>query len=583
MPRLRLVMLVIRVLLGLSLVMLNGQPMTSVQAASQGLPLNYGPATIAAGNTYLVNSTADTVDADVGNPACADASGKCTLRAAIMQANFATGPDTITLPAGVYQLTRAGVDDVDVLGDLDITDDLTIQGAGSGVTIVDGNGGVTGDRVFQVLASAKDTSISGLTIRNGKKVAKVFDEGGGLLWEGAISGSLHLSDLVFRDNSANYAGGLSLRYGQAISVDLENVVVRANRAMVGAGGGMAVDFGSGFGEFLLKDSQVYSNTAFQSGGMELFGTAPQIAPLRIEHTEVYSNTVTGIAGGIEAGAGSADFPLQIFNSHIYNNRAYEGGAMTIAGHVVLSQTTVASNTAVQGGGLYIYYGSATADIAQSTLSGNTAQYGGGLYSAFLNPGLNHAAVTLTNSTLSSNTASHGGAGLYANGGSFQLFNDTVAANRVAVPDGDPYAGLGGGVYISTTADLTANNTIIADNTHSYGALASVPDDCQGTIFPKLFNLIETFTGCTFVTPNFGNITGKDPLLGPLKFNGGATQTQALLTGSLAIDPGGDHCSTPAGGVLTVDQRGFHRPHGAYCDMGAFEFYPPGPFLPLVRR
>src|SRR5438876_787862 len=59
-----------------------------------------------AGNTYVVNSTADTPDADVGSSVCADAGGHCTLRAAIMQANFVTGLDTITLPSGVYLLTR---------------------------------------------------------------------------------------------------------------------------------------------------------------------------------------------------------------------------------------------------------------------------------------------------------------------------------------------------------------------------------------------------------------------------------------------------------------------------------------------
>ena len=140
--------------------MIVSQSLTTVQAARQQAT---------AGHTYVVNSTADTPDADVGNPACADASGQCTLRAAIMQANFVTGLDTITLPSGVYLLTRSGDDDAAVLGDLDIADDLTIQGAGSGVTIVDGNGAVTGDRVFQIFSSAKETSLSGLTIRNGQE------------------------------------------------------------------------------------------------------------------------------------------------------------------------------------------------------------------------------------------------------------------------------------------------------------------------------------------------------------------------------------------------------------------------------
>ena len=137
-------------------------------------------------STYVVNSTADLPDADQGDGLCLALNGQCTLRAAIMQANFVAGPDTIILPAGLYQLTRLGDDDVAVLADLDITDDLTLQGAGSSLTIVDGNGAVNGDRVFQILAAAKNVSLSGLTIRNGKKT-NTFDQGGGLYWDGGGS------------------------------------------------------------------------------------------------------------------------------------------------------------------------------------------------------------------------------------------------------------------------------------------------------------------------------------------------------------------------------------------------------------
>ena len=61
-------------------------------------------ATTAAGATFVVNSSADSVDANPGNGVCADASGNCTLRAAIMEANALSGAD-ITLPAGTYTLT----------------------------------------------------------------------------------------------------------------------------------------------------------------------------------------------------------------------------------------------------------------------------------------------------------------------------------------------------------------------------------------------------------------------------------------------------------------------------------------------
>src|SRR3954468_19623754 len=49
--------------------------------------------------TFVVNSTSDTADASVGDGVCADASGGCTLRAAIQEANAAAGTDTINFHA----------------------------------------------------------------------------------------------------------------------------------------------------------------------------------------------------------------------------------------------------------------------------------------------------------------------------------------------------------------------------------------------------------------------------------------------------------------------------------------------------
>src|SRR5438309_2465934 len=123
------------------------------------------------GSTYVVNSTADEPDADPADGVCSTASGDCTLRAAIMQGNFATGPNTIMVPSGVYMITRVGYDDDALVGDLDIKHDLTIQGAGSGTTIIDGNGSATHDRVFHVLSTVQNVTLSGMTIRNGESLA----------------------------------------------------------------------------------------------------------------------------------------------------------------------------------------------------------------------------------------------------------------------------------------------------------------------------------------------------------------------------------------------------------------------------
>src|SRR5260370_34754326 len=69
------------------------------------------------GHTYFVNSTLDEPDANPASGHCASTpSGKCTLRAAIMQSNFDAGPNTIILPAGTYMITRPGYDDGGYVG-----------------------------------------------------------------------------------------------------------------------------------------------------------------------------------------------------------------------------------------------------------------------------------------------------------------------------------------------------------------------------------------------------------------------------------------------------------------------------------
>ena len=94
------------------------------------------------------------------------------------------------------------------------------------------------------------------------------------------------------------------------------------------------------------------------------------------------------------------------------------------------------------------------------------------------------------------------------------------------------------------------------------------EDCSGTITSQGNNILSTTTDCTV---SGGGVTVTDPLLGPLANNGGSTQTHALLTGSPAIDAGNaGGCTDNLGAILTTDQRGFHRPIGSHCDIGAFE-------------
>src|SRR5512143_2282156 len=247
-----------------------------------------------AGLTFIVNSTLDEPVSDASGNCVSTPSAKCTLRAAIMAANFSTGPHTITVPSGVYLLTRPGYDDEAFVGDLDIKGNLTIQGAGSSLTSVDGNGSVTHDRVFQIFSSVQNVTLRGMTIRNGQSLSSTVGVigGGGLYIEGAAH--VVLSDVIIDSNTGQNGGGIYANFSATGgSLELDHVSLHANTATaggVGAGGGVFahLPFYSLGGAFIV-DSQVYSNTADGTGG-GFYVDGNSSGLWTIQRSQLYSNT-----------------------------------------------------------------------------------------------------------------------------------------------------------------------------------------------------------------------------------------------------------------------------------------------------
>ena len=162
--------------------------------------LSIGPPALAAG--FTVDSVADSVDSNPGDGVCATAAGQCTLRAAIQETNAVPGADNVYLPAGEYSVfipSLAEDEDTVVEGDLDITGDLNIEGAGASAAIVGAND-LPAIRVFEVHQGAGVT-MSDLTVQHG---GHVFAHGGGILNQG----NLILNGVIVQGNEGREGGGI---------------------------------------------------------------------------------------------------------------------------------------------------------------------------------------------------------------------------------------------------------------------------------------------------------------------------------------------------------------------------------------
>jgi Calx-beta domain/Domain of unknown function DUF11/Bacterial Ig domain/Domain of unknown function (DUF4214) len=270
---------------------------------------------------------------------------------------------------------------------------------------------------------------------------------------------------------------------------------------------------------------------------------------------------------------------------ISNGNSFAGGIAN-SGTLTVNNSTISANTGINGGGIdnFANNGStATVTVTNSTISHNS---GGGIYNSASNSGT--ATVTVTSSTISSNFSLGGGGGIFNGASNSGTATVTVTSSTISGNSAD--VAVGGGIYNNTdgtgSATTKLSNTIVAGNFKNTGAGGTIPIDISnsgtGTVDPtSSFNLIGT-GGSGGLTNGVNNnqVGVADARLAPLAFNGGTTQTQALLPGSPALDAGSNTLATNAG--LTTDQRGtgFNRsvdgPDAdttATTDIGAFEAQP----------
>ena len=301
------------------------------------------------------------------------------------------------------------------------------------------------------------------------------------------------------------------------------------------------------------------STIIQAGTLGVGGPPNGID--RVFHvTGAFTVNISGVTVRNGSVAGATD------GGGLYN----DGGTLTITNSTFSGNSTSGGN----GGGLFNLFGSAA--ITNSTFSGNSASdpsFGGGGNGGGI---FNTGTLTVINSTFSGNSASDpsfGGGGIYSDYGTATISNSTFSGNTAAGFGGGLYnnydssatitnstfsgngagASNGGGIRQSGVT-VTLQNTIVANSTSG--------GDCSGTVTDGGNNIVEDNT-CGFTG-------GVDPHLSALLAdNGGPTRTFALLAVSPAINAG-DDAICAADPVNNLDQRGFTRPSGAHCDIGAYE-------------
>lgn len=368
------------------------------------------------------------------------------------------------------------------------------------------------------------------------------------------------------------------------------------------------------GAVTLERTRIISNTAGVGGGGIFLGDGPVV----ITDSLVISNSAGSAGGGLQVQAGTVD----LIAVTIENNRAPDGGGLvTVIGSKALTLTinrsTIVKNSATgsnnpvegTGGGIRLSeaIGGSTMDtivvVNDTLIANNQAINGGGIGMGLIQPGsqhliqltLNRSAV-VNNQVSGTNAQQGNGGGILNINAILHMVNSTISGNTAIGNPQVQFSGVGGGIanartglpttismtntsIISNTAlagggilnalaagttspVVTFANSLIAGN-QALGGAAFGPSCLNqgGTLTSRGHNLDQN-NNCAFTAA--GDQTGVDPLIGSLADNGGFTPTHALMDNSPAIDAANSE-SCPA-----TDQRGVDRPVGDGCDIGAYE-------------
>lgn len=339
--------------------------------------------------------------------------GLISLREAIALANDG---DTIVLAEGNYRLSIPSTQfGMNADGDLDITKEVFIVGAGKYQTVIDGDGI---DRVLDVHAGGHLT-LRDLTITGGQAIGT---------------------------GQSGMGGGILVRDASA-TLTLERVLISKNNAIRGAGI-------FSVGTVTIVDSTIADNGI--GWATDLGGGVYAAGSISLNRVTLHGNQAV-IGGGIFQAAGS--HTLSLHNVTVSGNHASAaGGGLYAQAAAEVSHSTFTLNHADIGGGIRRYSGTMT--INNSIVAQNDAHVDRDIAGAFSSTGNNIFGSPVHASYLQNNDVINVDAKLTAladNGGTVWTH-----ALQVGSPAIDHAQSLGG-------THVDARNYVVADGRPDSGA------------------------------------------------------------------------------------------------------------------
>ena len=425
------------------------------------------------------------------------------------------------------------------------------------------------------MGGSGDSTITDTTFSGNSAVDPMDDVAGGAITTNT-DGTVTLTRVTFTENSVNVGRGGAIDGGSAATIVIDDSTFTDNHVDGGTSlvGGGAIETS---GELEVTDSTFEGNeTTGGSGGAILLnanGTAVITGSDLVDNRTVGS---TGDGGGAirHVGNGLLTVVSSTLSGNTTNGSSTDGGAIS-GEHVVVTGSDLRDNAVL---GISSSGGAISAedlDLTDSWIVDNHADTNGGSGGGVDGGTGGFDQATITRSLFLRNTAD----GTSGTGGAIAFVDDLSLTNSTFFDNSA--ASSGGALTVPSSGEALVQHVSLGRNSAPTGAqlraessstltveasvlgLPQIGVDCVGTITSGGHNR-ESGTSCGFTQPTDGQDLA-DPLLGPLRPNGGATSTFFPLNGSAVVD------QIPAGQCdLDEDQRGVERPFGGGCDIGATE-------------